>query len=106
MRKTNENPSFHLFCLLTHFSSISYLFLLRANVFCLVLWLLPFLVLGLLLLFLLLDTNLVLLYILGFVHHFLLLYVYANYFYNLVQMLRLLGTYYLFLLVDLGMRFL
>lgn len=26
MRKTNENPSFHLFCLLTHFSSISYLF--------------------------------------------------------------------------------
>ena len=22
MRKTNENPSFHLFCLLTHFSSI------------------------------------------------------------------------------------
>lgn len=26
MRKTNENPSFYLFCLLTHFSSIFYLF--------------------------------------------------------------------------------
>ena len=26
MRKTNENPSFYLFCLLTHFPSISYLF--------------------------------------------------------------------------------
>lgn len=26
MRKTNENPLFYLFCLLTHFSSISYLF--------------------------------------------------------------------------------
>ena len=26
MRKTNENPSFYLVCLLTHFSSIFYLF--------------------------------------------------------------------------------
>ena len=26
MQKTNETPSFHLFCLLTHFSSIFYLF--------------------------------------------------------------------------------
>lgn len=26
MRKTNENPLVYLFCLLTHFSSISYLF--------------------------------------------------------------------------------
>ncbi len=26
MRKTNETPLFYLFCLLTHFSSISYLF--------------------------------------------------------------------------------
>ena len=26
MRKPNETPSFHLFCLLTHFSSIFYLF--------------------------------------------------------------------------------